>query len=400
MVAMRFSPASSLETTLPTEPGRARIHLHRRPTCWPVPTQETLIGAAAGDALEATAAWERSQTVSDLDPRLLPQVYCNLTRHGCEDARDVKSHYDAALEQNQGHFARMSPVLRGLHLAGIPTLLLHGVALSLAVYRDPGARPIRDFQVLVPADEADRALDFLAEKGWRSLEGRQMGLTEAQRRYRHAMHLVNATGQTLRLYWHLLAQSRTEKADEEFWKQAWPVCWGEERSLVLAPTHQLLHTCAQSLSGDPQWAVDALILIRQCKIDWEELLRLARRHDLVLLLGDALGYLQHAFHTRIPRSVVWRLDGEPVQRGAEMEYRCLSEPLGRHGPVVRMAQTYRTYWRGTWDLSLTECLKGFPAYLADRAQLPGVSSLPGYWLGATFQRKRHDSVSRPSIGSP
>jgi len=353
-----------------------------------VPAQETLIGAAAGDALEAIAAWERSQTVSDLDPQLLPQVYRNLARHGYEEADDLKPHYDAAAKQNQAHLAHLSPVVRGLHRVGIPTLLLNGVALSLAVYRDDGARPIRDLHLLVPTNEADRALAWLAENGWRSLDGLRMELTQAQRRYRHAIRLMDQAGQTVYLHWHLLAQSRTEKADDEFWKQAWPAYLGEDRSLALTPTHQLLHTCAQSLNGDPQWAVDALVVIRQCKIDWEELLRLARRHDLVLLLGDSLGYLQHAFHTRIPRSVVWRLDGEPVDRWTEMEYRYLSEPHGQHGAWVCMAHAYRGYWRGVWDLPLTQGITGFPAYLADRAQLPGVASLPGYWLRRAFRRGR------------
>ncbi len=370
------------------EPRRARLYLHSRPTCWPMPAQEPLICAAAGDPVEAVTAWERCASDPELDSGLLPQVFRNLTRHGYPHAGQLQPNYDAATHKNQVQLRQISPILRGLHLAGIPTLLLNGVALTLATYRDPGARPIRGFHVLVPTLEADRALEHLAQNGWRSLEGLRMGLTPVQRRYRHAMQLISPTGQTMWLFWHLLAQSRTDEADAGYWQEAWPAYVDEDRSLVLAPTHQLLHTCAQSLNGDPQWAVDALVIIRQSKIKWEQLLGLARWHDIVLTLADALGYLLHAFHANIPRSLVWRLESEPIGRLAQLEYRRLAQPEGQHGWLVDGAHRYRAYLRGARDLPQLQRLAGFAHYLADQHQLAGVSSLPRHWLRTGFGRGR------------
>ena len=388
MVVMRSSPVLLPELPARLEPVRARLHLHRRPTCWPPPAQEPLIHAAAGDALEAISAWEHYEREIGPDEVLLPQIFRNLTRHGYSGAAALKPHYDSALKKNQARFQQMAPVIRALHMDGIPTLLLNGTALSLATYRDRGARPVRDFHILVPTSEADRALEHFAEKRWLSLEGFRMGLTAAQLRYRHAMHLTSPNGQSLHLHWHLLAQSRGDQADAAFWKSAWPAYLGEDRSLVLAPTHQLLHTCSQSLNGDPQWAVDALIIIRQCKVNWEELLKLANLHDVALPVADALAYLQHTFHAAIPRSLVWRLESEPIGRFALMEYRRLAQPQQDHGALVNTVHAYRSYLRGVRDVPTVERLTGFPHYLADRLRLPSALSLPRHFLHTAMRRLR------------
>lgn len=389
---MRLPSAPSLATQSDTEAilaprgVPARLHLHRRPNSWPKPTDEPLIHAATGEALEAIHAWESCGHLPNLNPSLLPQVFRNLSRHGYAPAADLETHYREALARNRAQFQRFAPLLRALHMQAIPTLLLNGVALSLATYRDPGARPVSDLHVLVPANEADRALEYFAEKGWRSVEGRRMGLSVPQLRYRHSMPLIGPTNERVFLSWHLLAQSRASQADQDFWQQAWPAYLDEDRSLVLAPTHQLLHTCAQSLNGDPQWAVDALITIRQSKIAWEALLPLAQLHDLVLPLADALAYLQQTYHAAIPRSLVWRLESLPVSRLAQMEYRRLTQPELNHGPLVRLAHAYRSYLRGVGDLPLRSQITGLAPYLIDRYQLPGAASLPRHLLSRLRRR--------------
>ncbi len=49
---------------------------------------------------------------------------------------------------------------------GVPFLALKGAALGLAVYPDPGLRPMTDIDLLVPADRLDPALDALARSGF------------------------------------------------------------------------------------------------------------------------------------------------------------------------------------------------------------------------------------------
>ena len=55
------------------------------------------------------------------------------------------------------------PALQSLAGAGIPTLLLKGAALAVASYPDPGSRTMEDVDILVPLEDADRALDALID---------------------------------------------------------------------------------------------------------------------------------------------------------------------------------------------------------------------------------------------
>jgi hypothetical protein len=387
---------------------RAVDKVVRESACWPTPAQELLLRAALGDRAEAVPAWERFFNENGVDglpegtSGLLPQVYRNLAEHGYRDPlmSRLKAIYRESWSKNQLLFHTMGPVVRSLHIEGIPTMLLNGVALSLAIYQDRGARPMRDFDLLVPANEADRALEHFAKQGWRSVAGHAMRVTPAQQRYRHAIELVSPAGQPLDLHWHLLYHSRTDQADAEFWKNAWPLYLGDDRSQGLPHTYQLLHTCAHGIEGynvSPiHWICDAMLTIRAGKIEWDLLAELARRHDIVLPLRDALRFLQDTFHAPVPRSTVWSLEKEPVSRFAVMEYHRRLQPHAMHSPLVTVVAAYRGYQRGVRDWPLLRRLGGFPNYLADRFQLPSAGYLPRHFADWLAQRLRASGTAVPS----
>jgi len=57
-------------------------------------------------------------------------------------------------------------VLDALEAAGIPTLVLKGAALAHLVYPSPAQRPMRDVDLLVPANLAGRAWELLLDSGF------------------------------------------------------------------------------------------------------------------------------------------------------------------------------------------------------------------------------------------
>ncbi len=353
----------------------------------PTPEQELLLHAALDEGQGAIAAWEKFSSSTGLDglpesaSSLLPQVHRNLAEQGYAESAmgGLKEAYRQAYCKNQLLLSEMTPIVRTLHMAGIPTMLLNGLALTLWAYQDRGARPLGSFDLLVPSDEADRALELLSRDGWRSTAGHGMRLNDTQLRYRHAMDLVSPSGKILNLYWHLLDQSRLPATDAEFWKRAWPLYLGEDRSLMLAPTDQVIHLCAQLENVERSttlWVPDAVRTIRSAKIDWEQLLDCVCRLEVVLPLRDGLRYLQDVFHAPLPRSVVWRLEKEPVSRFALMEYRQHLEPTQAHGALVTAVATYRDYLHGARDWHWRRRLAGYPDYLVDRFRLASPLHLP------------------------
>ena len=341
---------------------------------WPQPEQELLLHAALATRAAAVAAWEsfldaRSPESLDDDTRApLPAVYRNLQAHGYPFQETLKAAWRQSQNRNQELLQAATTVVRTLHAEGIPCLLLGGVALSLAIFQDRGVRPTSSFDLLVPADEADPALARLALQGWRSPVGLAMRISPTQQRHRHAFQLVHPEGHVLKLQWHLLAQSRALGADAEFWQGAWPLYLGDERCLTLAPTVQLLHSCADR-PMHPLWVLDAVATIGASRIDWALLMESARRHDVLPPVREALRYLREKFHAEIPRSVIWRLEREPVSRLALVDYRRQQRPSAAMNPLVKLAAQYRDYSRGVRDWPRWHRLAGFPAYLADLAEV-------------------------------
>src|SRR5439155_716431 len=69
---------------------------------------------------------------------------------------------------NQTLFHEAARLLQGLREAGIRTMVLKGLPLALLYYRDRGARPMSDVDVLVPVHQTALAIDCLARMGWRA----------------------------------------------------------------------------------------------------------------------------------------------------------------------------------------------------------------------------------------
>lgn len=384
--------------------------LIRSSVCWPTPEQELLLQAALGNREQAIAAWERyyeEQGLDHLDEgsfRLLPQVYRHLHSFGYDAPimGRLKGIHRMAWCKNQLLFHEIAGVARDLQEAGIPTMLLKGGALSLAVYRDRGARPMRDLDLLVPSADANRALQLLGSKGWSSTLGHDLYLTPKHQRYRHAIELVNRTDRRVDLHWHLLYHARSEAADASFWKEAWPLEFDGAQTRVLPPTLQLLHTLVHGLEGNAispvRWVCDAVMTIRSTKISWEQLVDVACQHDVVSPVRDAMHYLHETFEVPVPRSILWRLEREPVGRFTKLEYRRHLLPQRLHSPWVTLISNYQVYFRGVQDWSLPRRLAGFPDYLAFFFRLPGSSHLPKRF--ANWVRHRVRCLLHPSGATP
>ena len=84
--------------------------------------------------------------------RLLPLLYINLQKQGVDDPvmGKLKGIYRQAWSKNQTLFHEMAGVIAHLQDAGIKTMLLKGASLSLLYYKNNGARPMADIDVLVP----------------------------------------------------------------------------------------------------------------------------------------------------------------------------------------------------------------------------------------------------------
>lgn len=351
--------------------------VHQSASCWPTGDQELLLRASLLPGKEAVDAWQQWKTNTDIDHldqgsfRLLPLLYRNLHTHQVKDPlmSKLKGIYRATWYRNQMLFRTVADLLLSLHGAGIQTMILKGAALARRYYNDVGLRPMDDFDLLVPTEQALEAIDLLAELGWTPEPRRRGGFTEAYFSVLHAHQFHDGTGHGFDLHWHLLPDCCYANADDDFWNAAIETRVHDVPVWALNPADELFHACVHGVrwSRVPpfRWLADATVIVRasHSEIDWDRLIAQARKRRLVLPVRDTLDYLRDELGAPIPRAVREGLDQTPVSRAEHAEYRRITRSPGVLGLLPAKWFRYRrSLWGAGHRMSLLE-LVGFLRYL-------------------------------------
>src|SRR6185295_9546701 len=124
------------------------------------------------DALAAWGAWQSEASLDEVDAEcfaVLPLMHQRLEVFGVDDSAlgRLKEIRDTVWNQNQMVLREATEALKDLNAAGIDSLLLGGMALTVGHYRDAGLRPIRQIELLVPRADTQRAAGILALGSYR-----------------------------------------------------------------------------------------------------------------------------------------------------------------------------------------------------------------------------------------
>lgn len=396
--------------------------------CWPTQQQELLIQASVLRGKAAVDAWRQWKANVDWDQidlgsrRLFPLAYRNLSTHGLKDPlmNIFGWVYRSTQSGNQGMFARMSDILNSFHHAGIPTLLLKGAALILLHYKDPGLRPMVDFDILVPTAKAAAAIKMLSELGWASTVTRLKGFseigsltrlgwtpnirpteefTQTYFSVRHAHEFVGPAGHVCDLHWHLFQGSANLDADHEFWQGAVGTTVGRVPTFALNPTDLLFHVCVHGAKWNSvpplRWLADAATIMStsEAEINWDRLIALARQHGQVLPLRHALAYLRRHLYLPVPSAVLKAFQDLPVSQIMRMEYRIRTRPPRLMDGFLEIYFLYKCYTRQDQPLGLFRALKGFPEFLQHVFGMERLCHLPLYVLFELVRRFREMTIS-------
>ncbi len=175
---------------------------------------------------------------------------------------------------------RLVDVLETLSAAAVPVVLLKGVAMAASTYGSFRERPMSDFDLLVPADQAKHAQATLLRTGWT-----QQYAGELDHLYAGMHHLpplldarVPHLAVGLELHTDIIPPTHNpfEFSAAELWQSARGMTGLPEGVRVPAPTHLLLHcsihfawshTCS---TGAWRAFRDIAELARGGHLDWRE----------------------------------------------------------------------------------------------------------------------------------
>ncbi len=226
-------------------------------------------------------------------------------------------------EEYRRETVRSSLVIHGARAAltvlsesGIRAIPLKGVYLSARYYRKPGARPFRDFDLLVREEDLRGLHSALCGAGFRPLEGRpsfvpspactvysltlEDGITAVEVDVHVGMH------------WPAEYERRTRFRVSDIWRDARGESWEGIPILAMRPEHLLIVTLLD-LAVNHRYARlikhrDLLEIIDMEAIDWDEVSRCAKRWEVASQVGPGLLYLRHLEPAnRVPASVVGEL---------------------------------------------------------------------------------------------
>jgi hypothetical protein len=178
-------------------------------------------------------------------------------------AANYEKHSQRAVELQ----AEVSRIQRIMRENLIPTVFLQGVFLAFHAYRQPGLRPLRDLDVLVPEDQVAQAARAL-----RSSILRRPGRPADQPTVRIDVELHTRLTDQARRY--------DPAFDAGTWNRLISRVIAEEEVWYLAPEDQLLHLILHALHDEPRNChpivlTDIAQLLEQTGVNWIQFWKLA-----------------------------------------------------------------------------------------------------------------------------
>ena len=180
-----------------------------------------------------------------------------------------------------------------LQAEGIPTAWIKGGAVLAWTSTEISKRPMDDVDLLVPLEEVTEATECLNRAGFFSLADRELlecpGLIT---RNVHAIAFRDSQGAEVDLHWQLLKGDRDEVSEHALWSRSKTATLLGQEIVAISVEDLLVQVIATNREGsDAYWVVDALRLIEDNKVDFAEVLTIARERRLGRMSSIALAII-------------------------------------------------------------------------------------------------------------
>lgn len=353
---------------------------------WPNDRQKLLLRAALMEGDASADAWRRVRPTFDLDDPehasqgLLPLVYRQLDRLGIDDPGlpKLRGIYRRTWYTNQLLLDRLKSTLEAVRAGEGDPLVVSSWELPLRYYGDLGLRQVTALHLLVPPDRVARAARALSDQGWAGPVEPSASFVQS----RHYARYEDANGDRCLLYWrlfHEFSDPRRGVEPEDLWEHPIDLELGGVPARALSPTDELLNVCVSGarLRRWPSvtWVADAIVVLRapDSSIDWQRLVRQARRLRATLRVHDALSFLGQELDAPVPANVLDELREERTPRREVLAHRTA---VMRLGPLGAVPDTLTRFLRLTADVSAPRALAGLPTFLRDEWGLERRSHVP------------------------
>lgn len=236
-------------------------------------------------------------------------------RHGVsrlpeEEARELAVELRRLRRQAALWDMELDRVLGALDARDVAPVVLKGAALRSLVYRESVERVIADLDLLVGPEGFDRALEALADAGYRSVAPPEV--RAAARRNHFHDRLEGPGGFLLELHWDLQPRSAPFALPvADVLARSIPMEGAKGRALTMTPEDMLLHIVSQSLDGGFRRLRRIVDIDRIAgtwpDLDWDAVTQRAREAGLARPTALALDLSRTLLRAPVPDRSLTRL---------------------------------------------------------------------------------------------
>jgi hypothetical protein len=262
-------------------------------------------------------------------------LFYNITKHHLEylvprdSYRDLSNHYYANLKRNLSIIGELREALATFQQAGIPCIVLKGIALAELVYPNIGMRGMSDVDILVKKEELFTVDEHLSSLGYASADSTVTKAIHNPVGYLASLeYRKNASPLNLHVHWHTVntsvpATMFVEQIDiNRLWEHSAVTGVADSHARILRPEHMIIYLCEHALRIGHSF--DRLILI--CDIffsikafekiiDWDFIVEESRRFNLSRFVYYSLSIVKHYTSLGIPDKCLAKLRPPDISRG-------------------------------------------------------------------------------------
>jgi hypothetical protein len=235
--------------------------------------------------------------------RLLPLIFRNLEYSGDADVLLLKSNYKYHWVKNQKAIVAIQKILSDFSALDIDFVLLKGLSVLLAYYKDVGVRVTGDYDILIPESQKEKVFQYF-ESQW---QVKLTYLEYLQTKEFHAANFKLPQGVDIDVHWHLNYENGLGNNGDIFLQNA--VSKQHQSGFnytILAPTHLIFHTIIHGVSlsniNAIRWITDCVIIDKYETIDWQAVGDLCSQYNYKLPFAIACKVLP-SFGINIPIAI-------------------------------------------------------------------------------------------------
>lgn len=298
---------------------------------WPSPPQEEMLQVVLSkdEALPRWRAWQEKYSLEDVKVdvhRVIPALYDRLAEEGVEGGPHLRGVARHCYVSGALHLREAERMASFLDKAGITNMAMKGLAVSVMTGRT--WRHMSDFDMMVPYEDAEKAVRAVMSDGWTS--GTTVDEVLATVGKVHSAGFLRGSA-GFDLHWHSNHQDQSDAFDGPVLERS-TVC-GAHR--VPSKTDLLLQTAIHGMRVDSRghvWPLDAAIILSRVDgpVLWDQILETAVRRRLVVQARSLAETLSYFVPGSVPQPVVDALSAACVTSVEVLEHRGICHPSGKH----------------------------------------------------------------------